>query len=286
MKKIIQSIYFWLMLLSLPLFLVGCSNLFMDFDSKFESDAFVARKTIQTATHTISYLSAGDPNGQRVIFVHGTPGDAGGNWYEMLKNVPEGYEFLAIDRPGFGKTTPNRAVTSLDGQAAALAPLLAVKNGKGPILVGHSLGGPVIVAAATNYPERVGGLVIAAGALDPNLEEVLFIQHVGDVPPFSWLLNKTLKNSNKELIALEDELRLLQPKLASITQPVVIVHGTEDNLVPYANVPFMTQAFTGSTHIEVTTLDGMNHFLQWRAQDEINAAIETISVALGHIRLN
>ena len=256
--------------------LVGCSSLFIEFDSEFISNDTISRETVQAGDISLSYIRAGNAAGQRVIFLHGTPGDAGGNWVNMLKMVPEGYEFIAIDRPGFGKTTPRDAVTSLDGQAAVLEPLLVTRSGRGTILVGHSLGGPIIAAAAANYPDKVAGIVVAAGALDPDLEEVLFIQRVGNVPPFSWLLDKTLRNSNRELIALENELRLLQPKLGDIYQPVILVHGTEDKLVPYANVAFMKREFTGSQHLGVTKIDGMNHFLQWNNNVEILAAITTI----------
>jgi len=251
--------------------------MFIDFDSKFISDATISRETVQAGDISLSYIRAGDTGGQRVIFLHGTPGDAGGNWVNMLKMVPEGYEFIAVDRPGFGKTRPRDAVTSLDGQAAALEPLLVTRNGKGTILVGHSMGGPIIAAAAINYPNTVAGIVVAAGALDPDLEKVLFIQRVGLVPPFSWLLDKTLRNSNRELVALEGELRLLQPKLGAINQPVVIVHGTEDELVPYANVAFMEREFTGTRHLEITKIEGMNHFLQWNKNAEILDAVSAIS---------
>ena len=278
--KTIKSWKFWLTLLLAPMLLVGCSSLFIDFNSDFINDDFIARENVQADDISLSYLRSGDPIGQRVIFLHGTPGDAGGNWVRMLKSVPEGYEFIAIDRPGFGHTKPRSAVTSLDDQAAVLEPLLVVRGGRGTILVGHSLGGPIIAAAAANYPESVAGIVMAAGALDPDLEDVLFIQYVGNVPPFSWLLDKTLRNSNKELIALEDELRLLQPKLAGITQPVMIVHGTMDELVPYKNVAFMQREFTGTRHLEVTKLEGMNHFLQWNKNAEIFAAVKTIVAVL------
>lgn len=275
--KIFKSAYFWVSILLLPFLLVGCSKLFVDFDSDFVSDEYVSRETVQAGALTISYLRSGDPNGQRVIFVHGTPGEASTNWYDLLKNVPKGYEYIAIDRPGFGDTRPKKDVTSLDAQAAALAPLLTSGNNRGSILVGHSLGGPIITAAAINYPDTVRGLVIAAGALDPDLEKVLFIQHVGNIPPFSWLLDSTLKHSNRELIALEKELRQLQPKLASIKHPIVIVHGTKDDLVPYENVAFMQREFIGAETVDIITIEGMNHFLQWRSQPELSSAIKSIA---------
>jgi len=280
--KIVKSWKFWLAALLMPFLLVGCATMIGDFDSDFISDDFISRESVQAGDITLSYIRTGEPNGQRVIFLHGTPGDAGGNWVKMLKDVPKGFEFLAIDRPGFGHTRPRADVTSLDAQAAALEPLLVVRGGKGTILVGHSLGGPIIVAAAANYPRKVEGIVVAAGALDPDLEDVLFIQHVGNVPPMSWLLDKTLRNSNRELIALERELRLLRPKLARITQPIVIVHGTEDKLVPYANVAYMQKELTGSRRLEVVTLEGTNHFLQWNSNAEILAGIMAISDGLNN----
>ncbi len=277
--KILKSFKFWGAILLLPFLLIGCSSLFVNFDSDFVSDDVVTRHEIQVGDISLSYLKNGDPKGQRVIFVHGTPGDAGGNWQGMLRSVPEGYEYIAIDRPGFGLTKPKKDVVTLDAQAAVLAPLMQTRNGKGTILVGHSLGGPIVAIAAAHYPNKVAGIVIAAGALDPNLEEVLFIQHVGNTPPFSWLLDSTLKNSNRELIALENELRLLEPKLARIKQHVRIIHGTDDELVPYANVAFMEQKMTGTASLSVTRIKGMNHFLQWAAQDELTAAILDISAA-------
>lgn len=280
LKKILKSFKFWVTLLVLPLALVGCAGIFMDFESDFVSDEFVSRETLHIDVAggiELSYLRSGDTDGQRVIFVHGTPGDAGGNWYNILKNVPDGFEFIAVDRPGFGFTRPKKQVVELDAQAAALAPLIVTRAGKKTILAGHSLGGPIVAAAAANYPDDVGGIMILAGALDPELEDVLFIQHVGNVPPLSWLLSAVLRNSNRELIALEEELRLLQPKLAGIKQPVTIIHGTEDDLVPYANVPFMERTMTGTRQLDIVKIEGMDHFLQWRQQDVIMIALLSIA---------
>lgn len=276
LKKILTSLKFWGVIFLLPLALVGCAGIFVDFESDFVSDEFVARDMIEADVAggvELSYLRAGDPNGQRVIFVHGTPGDAGGNWYNLLKNVPEGFEFIAVDRPGFGFTKPKKQMVALDDQAAVLAPLFKTRNGQKTILAGHSLGGPIVAAAAANYPDDVGGILVLAGALDPDLEDVLFIQYVGNIPPISWLLPAVARHSNRELIALEDELRLLMPKLSSIGQPVTIIHGTEDDLVPYENVPFMQRTMTGTRKLEVVKIDGMNHFLQWRKQSVIMDAV-------------
>ncbi len=283
LKNILTSIKFWAVIIALPLVLIGCAGILIDSDPEFISDDFVARETVDVAINggtKLSYLRAGTPGGQRVIFVHGTPGDAAGNWLDILKNVPDGFEFFAVDRPGFGLTRPKRQVVELDAQAAALEPLFDTRLGRKTILAGHSLGGPVVAAAAANYPDQVGGILVLAGALDPDLEDVQFIQYVGNIPPISWLLPRMLRNANRELIALEDELELLEPKLAGIHQPVIIIHGTEDKLVPYANVPFMEATMTGTSTLEVIRIEGMNHFLQWRQQDIIMDAVMKMSAEI------
>ncbi len=224
----------------------------------------------------LSFLRAGDPNGQRVIFVHGTPGSADG-WEEFLQSVPTGFEFIAIDRPGFGDSDPRKAVVDLSAQAGALAPLLVERNGKWPILVGHSLGGPVVAQAAADMPQQIDSLVIAAGSLDPALEKIHFMQPVGEWWPVRLLLPRTIRNANRELMALKTELEELEGKLSAIEQPIVIIHGTEDNLVPYENVPFMQRHFDGNENMTIVTLEGQNHFLPWNSKAEIDAAIHKLA---------
>jgi pimeloyl-ACP methyl ester carboxylesterase len=273
-------------ILVIPLLLVACSSILPDFESKFVSNDRIDRKTLTVNSGVrdfeLSYLINGNPEGQRVIFVHGTPGDAAG-WVEYLYNTPEDMEFIAIDRPGFGKTRPKRAVVSLDEQAAVLLPLLESGNGKPPILIGHSLGGPIVAAAAANYPDKVGAVIQLASAVDPGLEDVLFIQYVGNTPPISWLLPKAASNSNKELIWLEGELNQLAEKLDRITQPVTVIHATDDSLVPYDNVPYMQKTFINTASLNIVTLEGVDHFLPWNSQPTLMAEIRKLSNQLNGI---
>lgn len=233
------------------------------------------REVVLPATPALPRLSAvraGDPAGRRVLFVHGTPGEASA-WAAYLADVPAGFEYVAVDRPGFGQSEPRDAVTALAAQAALLAPLLVERRGQQTILVGHSLGGPIVAQVAADFPEQVGALVIVAGSLDPALEEILFIQRVGEAWPFVHLLPRSLRNANREILALEPELRALKPRLGAIVQPVIIIHGTKDGLVPFANVPFMEEAFRSARSRETIVLDGANHFLPWNAKPTIDAAI-------------
>jgi pimeloyl-ACP methyl ester carboxylesterase len=180
-----------------------------------------------------SYLKAGDTEGRRVIFVHGTPGSAEG-WADFLLHVPSGLEYIALDRPGFGHSAPEGALAPLADQAAAVARLVVTCAGRKPILVGHSLGGAIVAWLAAAQPEATGGIVIAAGSLDPEQERLHPLQPWGEVWPIRRLLPRAMRNANRELMGLKPGLEKLQPKLAKIRVPVWIVHGTQDDLVPYA----------------------------------------------------
>lgn len=263
-----------LVILSLLAALMACSNSISENEL---AENGVARGYISTPTgHILSFIQKGAADGQRIIFIHGTPGSAD-NWLQVMKEAPLDLDVIAIDRPGFGATRPRNAVTSLKTQAAALEPLLVTKNGKKPILVGHSLGGPIVAAAAVLFKDRIGGIVIAAGALDPELEKIHPMQYVGATPPIKWLLPRHIKNANQELMALKPELEALAEALDQIDIPVEIVHGTKDDLVPYENVPFMQAHFKGTEEFNIDTLNDVNHFLPWNSIDHIWSAVKRIT---------
>jgi pimeloyl-ACP methyl ester carboxylesterase len=267
-----------LTLLLVALGAVCCTML--DFESDFDGDETVARRTIPTTiggeSYEVSVLVAGNPRGRQVVFVHGTPGDAT-NFLDLLHACPNDLQYVALDRPGFGRTRPDHAVPSLDAQADAVIALLETRDGKAPILVGHSLGGPIVAAVAARRPVHVGGVLEVAGSLDPDLEETLWIQYVGETPPFVWWIPTALRNCNREIFALRAELERLAPRLADISAPVVILHGTDDTLVPYQNVPYMQKHLTSATAVDVVTLEGGDHFLPWNAEDEIQRAIRRLA---------
>lgn len=220
---------------------------------------------------TLSYLQAGDPTAARLILVHGTPGSASG-WSSYLTDPPPGADVVALDRPGFGDSGPDDAVSSLEAQAAAVYALFPT-DGRRVVLVGHSLGGPIVALAAAAHPDRVAAVVLLAASLDPGLEAIHPMQWVGNWAAVRWFLPRTIRNANTELIALKPELVALARLLPKINAPVLIVHGTKDDLVPVANVSFMQAALTGARCVKTELLDGQNHFLPWNSAAVVRQAI-------------
>jgi pimeloyl-ACP methyl ester carboxylesterase len=220
----------------------------------------------------VSYLRAGNSQGPLLVLVHGTPGAATG-WADYLLNPPAGMDVVALDRPGFGRSGPEGAVTGLAEQAAAVLALLPT-DGRPVVLLGHSLGGPVVARVAAEHPTRVNAIVLLAASLDPALEDIHPMQHVGNWAGVRSLLPRVLRNANSELMLLKPELEALARLLPQITARVVIVHGTRDELVPVANVPFMQKHLTGSACLKTVLLEGRNHFLPWNAEANVRQAVQ------------
>lgn len=233
------------------------------------------RITWSAPTGAVSGLSAGEPTGRRVVYVHGTPGSAA-MWGAYLTERPAGTEAVALDRPGFGMSEPRGAVSSLEAQARAIEPLLVERDGAWPVLVGHSLGVPVALRVACEHPDRVGGLLLLAGNADPELEELQWYNHLGRLAgPF---LSRSWRNSNHELLPHRDELRAMEPLLPRITCPVVLLHGTEDELVPFENAAFLETALVGAERVELVRLEGDDHFFVFRDPELVRAALEELLV--------
>lgn len=229
------------------------------------------------AVAELSYLHAGDINAPRVIYIHGTPGSADG-WADFLVAPFTNTESIAVDRLGFGQSGPKdgSGEPSFSAQAEAIAPLLIQRNGRWPILVGHSLGGPIAARLAAAYPDRVSGLIIVAGSLDPAQEKPDLAQRIATTGLVRFFLPRTLDNTMGELDAAKRETALLKPMLDRITCPVIIIHGENDELVPYENVAYVKSMLIRSQRVETVTLEKQGHFVPWQRPEAIREAIDRL----------
>lgn len=274
-----------LLALHAALLLAGCGPVIQSTPAQMKSLTRHAEPVPGTPGRAISYLRAGDPAGQRVIFIHGTPGDATA-WADFLTSPLPGLDLLAVDRLGFGDSVsrldaagrPDRsAVTSFAEQAASIEPLLEEHGGRKPIVVGHSLGGPIAAAVAALYSDRVGGLIILAGSLDPALEKPRWYNNAIDWAIVSWMVPTDLRTSNREIFAGPEQTRWLAGRLADIRCPVVILHGRKDQLVPFENVAYMKSTLTHAPSVRVVEFPASGHFIPWEHAREVREAITSLT---------
>lgn len=196
-----------------------------------------------------------------VIFVHGSPGSAAG-WNKYLgdEDLRSNFRLIAYDRPGYGKS--GGQWRALDEQIAALSAVIDSQSG--PVtLVGHSMGGPIVLGACADRSAQVTRVVVLAGSVDPTLGPTRPLNAFLKSTRLQFLLPAKLRNSNEEVYALEGGLRKLESRLAGINVPVFVIQGKKDKLVPFTNVDYLQRMLEGAK-VEVTVLEKEGHFLPWR----------------------
>jgi pyruvate dehydrogenase E2 component (dihydrolipoamide acetyltransferase) len=129
--------------------------------------------TVGIGGHTVSYATMGT-GGDVVVLVHGYGGDKN-SWLFVQEPLAtagsgdsdqsSGRTVHALDLPGHGESSKRLAEDAdLDSLAAVVIGFLDALGIDRAHLVGHSLGGAVVTAAAAEAPERVRSLTLLAPA--------------------------------------------------------------------------------------------------------------------------
>jgi pimeloyl-ACP methyl ester carboxylesterase len=234
-------------------------------------------KTISFDNYIIHYLETGNIQKSTLLFIHGSPG----SWNAFKEYLADTlllkkYRMIAIDRPGFGYSDFGEA-ENLSVQSQRISEFIKrIDNKKALILVGHSVGGPVVAKLAADHPEWYSRIVILAGSLDPKAENPEKWRTIIKVKPIRYLIPGALRPSNDELWWLKQDLVNLKPELKKISSDVTIIHGSKDVLVPYSNVAFMTKSFINAKSVDTIIIENANHFIPWSHYEIVRDALLNI----------
>jgi pimeloyl-ACP methyl ester carboxylesterase len=138
----------------------------------------------------------GDPGGTPVLFLHGTPDSRLARHPDDGLAAAGGVRLLAIDRPGYGGTSPAAGPWSADWPGAVAADVATALDALGVgrcAVLAWSGGALTGVALAAGLPDRVAALGIVAGLVprqaydDPDVREAgegrLGVIELADVVP-------------------------------------------------------------------------------------------------------
>ena len=122
---------------------------------------------------SIHYLQWGEPGAPALLLVHG--GAAHAHWWSFLApQLARGHQVIALDLSGHGDSGRRDAYPREMWAKEVMAVAEHAGVTRPPVLVGHSMGGFVCIAAASLYGERLAGAVILDSPVrrpDPEAEE-------------------------------------------------------------------------------------------------------------------
>ena len=202
-----------------------------------------------------------------LLLLHGSgPGvSATANWRVVIPALSETHRVIAPDQLGFGGTATGSKQTF--GRAAWTGHALALLDtlGIGPAdVIGNSMGGAIALSLAAARPPAIRRIVLmgtmgVAMALPPGLDTVwayrpgteamreiigLFAYDRGLITDdlvrmrYEASLEPSVRDSWAAMFPPPrqrwvDDLALSGAELNSITQPVLLVHGRDDQVVPW-----------------------------------------------------
>ncbi len=163
------------------------------------------------------WLPARDPHGPVMLYLHGARWNLSGSVTRIERWRELGFSVLAVDYRGFGRSTdlaPTEARAYEDAQAA-WEYLAKLAPGRPRYIVGHSLGG-AIAAELARRRRDAAGLVLEATFT--SVRDMVRQSKWGFLP-VGLILRQRFDTLSK---------------VRELELPILVVHGTDDTVVPIA----------------------------------------------------
>lgn len=134
----------------------------------------------------INYEVAGEGD-TTLLFVHGWCINQT-YWSNQIQQFKDQYRVVTLDLPGHGQSGKDRDVWSIENFGGDVALLMEALSLKNVVLIGHSMGGNIILEAASRKPDAVIGFVGVDNfkdfGMEPSEEEMeevaVFLKQIRD----------------------------------------------------------------------------------------------------------
>ncbi|MFN4088078.1 MAG: alpha/beta fold hydrolase [Alphaproteobacteria bacterium] len=249
----------------------------------------------------LHYVEQGE--GPPVVLIHGATTMLQDMTTSLMPVLARNHRVVAFDRPGHGWSTrrPYRAWD--EAQARAIREGIRRLGLEKPVLVGHSIGGGIVMSCGMAFPDEFTGIVFLSGlafaevpsgflkflgpatpllgtALSHTIYPFLLPRMVGamhrrNALPIEMLYRpEAIKMNAEDQISVVPSLVDVQFQYASYPLPVVIMAGSEDKTTDPKKhaIPLSTRLPSAALHI----LPGLGHMIHHFAQGAIARAVEDL----------
>ena len=183
-----------------------------------------------------------------VLYLHGARWNLNGSVFRMSRWVDLGFNVLAVDYRGFGKSTellPSEETAYEDARAAFEELKRREPDPARRFIYGHSLGGALAIALAAGPLKEsengVGGIIIESTFT--SIPAVVRGMKYGWVPGIELAVTQPFDSATK---------------IGKVETPLLIIHGTADGIVPHAMADELFAA-AASKFKKVIKIEGGTH---------------------------
>lgn len=232
------------------------------------------------------YHLAGDPAASAIplVLVHGL-GMSGAYWRRLQPLLAAARLVYAPDLPGFGRSSRPPAPLDVPALAHALGEWLDAVGLPMTHLLGHSMGGPVVVAFAAAHPARVGRLVLVGstagvrGERAPRQALGLLRDAARESPSLLPVALAAYRQAGPRRILATEALvdgDDTVATVASLRMPVLVARGERDAVVSAAETRLLVDAAPGAAFAGIA---GGAHAAHWGRAVELARAVEAFLTA-------
>jgi len=240
-------------------------------------------------------------NGIPLLFIHGYPLSRK-IWDPQLDDLSISAKMITLDLRGHGESFPFQGPYLMDVLASDCIKVLNDAGINDPVVIcGLSMGGYVSLALYRNHPELFRGLILVSTRAaadsqegkvnrDASIRNLLEhgVDHIVDnmlpkmVSPYTFSNLPDLVNNLRQIMAQTSPEGIIgalsgmrdRPDstelLNHISCPVLIVHGTDDQLIPIAEAEHMHSALADS---ELVRIPNAGHLLNMEQPELFNRSI-------------
>jgi pimeloyl-ACP methyl ester carboxylesterase len=240
----------------------------------------------------VHYKVVGSGSAAPIVFVHGWTCDMT-SWTKQVPVFAKAGRVVALDLPGHGGSDKPDIAYSMDLFARAVAAVMADAGIPRAVLVGHSMGTPVVRQFYRLYPGKTVALVAVDGSLkpftlDPAAAEKFLAPFRG--PDFrqnqARMVDAMVAEADPAVREAVKTVMLAAPQHVLVSAGQAMLDPAiwkEDRidaplLCVLAKSPFWSDDYEAfvrklAPRLEYRVLDGVGHFLMLQKPDDFNAIL-------------
>jgi pimeloyl-ACP methyl ester carboxylesterase len=232
-----------------------------------------------------------------VMFIHGAANDHSVWALQSRYFAYHGFNVLAVDLPGHGKSD-GPALATIEELARWAVHVLDTAGLERAVLVGHSMGSLIALQAAASHAERVDKLVLVCSAFPMKVSEALLQsaqagehaaleminvwshsasgQTGGNRVPGQWIMGGSMRLLERTMAPLYTDFNACNQYAGGLESagqvrcPALMISGRSDLMTPVRSAQAIADKLA---NVKIVTLEGCGHDLMAEQPDAVLDAL-------------